>query len=70
MRGGIGLGGRFQGPRRGKVALGNRGKRFGRLGARGAIVARVLANPSWRHVFVGDNGNRLQLGVTPVGARR
>jgi hypothetical protein len=36
------------------------------LGARGAIVARVLANPEWRHVFVGDNGNRLELGPEPA----
>jgi hypothetical protein len=36
------------------------------LGARGAIVARVLANPEWRHVFLGDNGNRLALGPEPA----
>ena len=36
------------------------------LGARGAVVARVLANPEWRHVFLGDNGNRLELGPDPA----
>jgi hypothetical protein len=36
------------------------------LGARGAIVARVLANPEWRDVLLGDNGNRLDLGPDPV----
>jgi hypothetical protein len=36
------------------------------LGARGAVVARVLADPRWRHVFLGDNGNRLELGPEPA----
>ena len=36
------------------------------LGARGAIVARVLADPQWRHVLLGDNGNRLELGPDPA----
>jgi hypothetical protein len=36
------------------------------LGARGAVVARVLAAPEWRHVFLGDNGNRLALGPDPA----
>ena len=36
------------------------------LGARGAIVNRVLANPKWGHVFVGDNGNRLAFGPEPA----
>jgi hypothetical protein len=43
------------------------------LGARGAVVARVLANPEWRDVFLGDNGNRLELGREPgqfAAARR
>jgi hypothetical protein len=43
------------------------------LGARGEVVARVLANPEWRHVFLGDNGNRLELGRDPpqfTAARR
>jgi hypothetical protein len=35
------------------------------LGARGAIVARVLADPQWADVFLGDNGNRLTLGPEP-----
>ena len=35
------------------------------LGARGAVVARVLADPKWRHVLLGDNGNRLGLGPDP-----
>jgi hypothetical protein len=40
---------------------------FGKwLGARGAIVARVLADPEWQHVFLGDNGNRLELGPEPA----
>ena len=36
------------------------------LGARGAVVARVLADPKWQHVFLGDNGNRLELGPDPA----
>ena len=36
------------------------------LGARGAVVARVLADPEWRHVLLGDNGNRLELGPDPA----
>jgi hypothetical protein len=43
------------------------------LGARGAIVARVLADPRWRDVSLGDNGNRLELGPEPsffAAARR
>jgi hypothetical protein len=36
------------------------------LGARGAIVERVLADPKWPHVFLGDNGNRLELGPDPA----
>jgi hypothetical protein len=36
------------------------------LGARGAVVARVLADPCWRDVFLGDNGNRLELGPDPA----
>lgn len=43
------------------------------LGARGAVVARILAAPEWRHVLLGDNGNRLELGPDPaefVAARR
>jgi hypothetical protein len=36
------------------------------LGARGAIVARVLAEPEWQHVFLGDNGNRLAFGPEPA----
>jgi hypothetical protein len=36
------------------------------LGARGAVVARILANPEWRHVLLGDNGNRLELGPDPA----
>ncbi len=43
------------------------------LGARGAVVARVLADPAWRDVFLGDNGNRLELGPDPkhfTAARR
>jgi hypothetical protein len=35
------------------------------FGARGAIVDRVLADPKWGRVFLGDNGNRLQLGLEP-----
>lgn len=43
------------------------------LGARGAVVDRVLAEPQWRHVFLGDNGNRLRYGPEPerfAAARR
>jgi hypothetical protein len=36
------------------------------LGRRGAVVARILADPQWRHVLVGDNGNRLALGPEPA----
>jgi hypothetical protein len=36
------------------------------LGQRGAIVARILADPRWRQVSVGDNGNRLALGPEPA----
>jgi hypothetical protein len=36
------------------------------LGARGAVVARILADPKWRHVVLGDNGNRLELGPEPA----
>ena len=36
------------------------------LGARGAVVARILAAPEWRHVLLGDNGNRLELGPDPA----
>jgi len=36
------------------------------LGARGAVVARILADPQWRHVLLGDNGNRLELGPDPA----
>ena len=36
------------------------------LGARGTVVARVLADPKWRHVLLGDNGNRLELGPEPA----
>jgi hypothetical protein len=36
------------------------------LGTRGAVVARVLADPEWQHVFLGDNGNRLELGPDPA----
>jgi hypothetical protein len=42
------------------------------LGARGAVVARVLADPRWRDVLLGDNGNRLDFGPEPApfGAAR
>ena len=36
------------------------------LGARGAVVTRILADPQWRHVLLGDNGNRLELGPDPA----
>jgi len=36
------------------------------LGARGAVVARVLADPKWQDVFLGDNGNRLELAPDPA----
>lgn len=36
------------------------------LGQRRAIVARILEDPRWRYVFVGDNGNRLALGPEPA----
>ena len=36
------------------------------LGERGAVVARVLADPAWSDVFLGDNGNRLELGPDPA----
>jgi hypothetical protein len=35
------------------------------LGARGAVVARVMADERWHDVFLGDNGNRLELGPEP-----
>lgn len=35
------------------------------LGARGTVVDRILADPQWRHVFLGDNGNRLALSPDP-----
>lgn len=43
------------------------------LGARGTVLARVLEDPRFRHVCLGDNGNRLELGPEPrqfVVARR
>ena len=43
------------------------------LGARGAVVARVLDDPRFAHVFLGDNGNRLELAPEPkqlAAARR
>lgn len=43
------------------------------LGARGAVIERVLAEPRFKHVFLGDNGNRLELGPEPkqlAAARR
>lgn len=36
------------------------------LGVRGAVVARILADPQWRHVLLGDNGNRLELAPEPA----
>jgi hypothetical protein len=36
------------------------------LGGRGAVVARILADPAWNDVFLGDNGNRLELGPDPA----
>ena len=36
------------------------------LGARGAVVARILADPEWRDVLLGDNGNRLEIGPDPA----
>jgi len=36
------------------------------LGTRGTVVARVLADPEWRHVSLGDNGNRLELAPEPA----
>ena len=36
------------------------------VGARGAVVARVLSDPEWEHVLLGDNGNRLELGPDPA----
>jgi hypothetical protein len=36
------------------------------LGARGAVIERLLADPKWQHVFLGDNGNRLELGPEPA----
>jgi hypothetical protein len=35
------------------------------LGARGAVVDRILADPQWSHVYLGDNGNRLALSPDP-----
>jgi len=43
------------------------------LGARGTIIDRILAEPKWSHVFLGDNGNRLRYGPDPerfASARR
>jgi hypothetical protein len=43
------------------------------LGHRGSVVARIFADPQWRDVFAGDNGNRLALGPEPsqlAAARR
>lgn len=43
------------------------------LGPRGTLVGRVLDDPEWRHVFVGDNGNRLEACPEPkhlAAARR
>jgi hypothetical protein len=43
------------------------------LGARGAVIDRVLAEPKWQHVLLGDNGNRLRYGRDPerfAAARR
>lgn len=43
------------------------------LGARGAVVDRVLADPRWNRVSLGDNGNRLRYGPDPerfAAARR
>jgi hypothetical protein len=39
------------------------------LGSRGAVVARVLADPACRDVFLGDNGNRLEVGPEPPHLR-
>lgn len=36
------------------------------LGARGAVIARILADPAWHDVLLGDNGNRLELGPEPA----
>jgi hypothetical protein len=36
------------------------------LGARGTNVDRILADPKWCNVFLGDNGNRLELGADPA----
>jgi hypothetical protein len=35
------------------------------LGARGAVIDRLLADPRWSDVCLGDNGNRLQAGRDP-----
>lgn len=35
------------------------------LGERGAVVDRILADPQWNHVLLGDNGNRLALSPDP-----
>jgi hypothetical protein len=43
------------------------------LGARGAVVARLLEDPRFGHVFLGDNANRLELAPEPkqlAAARR
>jgi hypothetical protein len=43
------------------------------FGARGAVVDRILADPQWSHVHLGDNGNRLALSPDPqrfAAARR
>jgi hypothetical protein len=36
------------------------------LGSRGAVVERVLEDPRWRDVHLGDNGNRPQLAPEPA----
>jgi hypothetical protein len=36
------------------------------LGSRGAVVERVLEDPRWRDVYLGDNGNRPQLSREPA----
>jgi hypothetical protein len=35
------------------------------LGERGALIDRILAEPKWRDVCLGDNGNRLRYGPDP-----
>lgn len=36
------------------------------LGARGAIIDRLLASREWSDVHLGDNGNRLEHGPEPI----